>query len=182
MILKWMTGKLLHIVGNLTIKRERYMVKPPANRRRENPFSQYPITAQKLGRQPFWLPIAGESHYQNVLRKASDESNPNWPSEQAYIDVILELEQDNPVNQYAIRVMNDRLETIGYLSSATAMQYQLAVRCWEGFGLRVSCRAWVFDVVEGGHTTVRLDLDTPEDALAKFMIERERLDQCGFDG
>ena len=87
----------------------------------------------------FAVEIVGESNYQDALRRSQGEVKDYGGK--AYITAIVVREPENRFDTCAVKIMNGRLETIGYLSRETAAKYGQPIELWEAEGYSLRCQA-----------------------------------------
>ena len=170
MVWKWIKD---NIIGDLAEERRKYEAE-----RREKAEEISKHEAKESAKSEAWkelktrvfstrdfdLEIVGESNYQDALRQAQGEVKDYGGK--AYITAIILREPENRFDSGAVKVMNGRLETIGYLSRETAAKYGQAFELWEAEGYSLRCQA----VLVGGTGRRKsigawLDLATPAEAI-----------------
>ena len=129
------------------------------------------VKIRALGTRDFALPIVGESHYQDALRRAKAGAKDYAGA--GYIKIILAREPDNRFDPNAVKVMTDDLATIGYLSRDNAVKYGPSIERWKSQGYLVRCEAKLSGGTKGKKTIgAWLDLAEPEEIAGTFDARR----------
>ena len=159
MVWKWIKE---NVIGDLAEERRKFESEKAAKAE-----AWRELKTREFSTRDFSVEIVGESNYQDALRNSKDCVKDYADS--AYVTAVLAREPDNPYDSGAVKVMNGRLETVGYLSRKLAAKYGPAIGLWEADGYHIRCQAKLFGG-EGKRRTIGawLDLDTPESIEAKF--------------
>ena len=165
MVWKWIKE---NIIGDYAEERRRYKAEQAAKTE-----AWRVLKTRVFSTRDFSVEIVGESHYQDALRHSKDDVKDFGGTD--YITTVVAREPDNPYDSGAVKVMNGRLETIGYLARKLAAKYGPAIELWEAEGYNIRCQA----KLSGGegrrlHFGAWLDLDAPEAIEAKFHDPNSR--------
>ena len=130
------------------------------------------VKTRVFSTRDFSVPIVGESHYQNALRRSRDRAK-DYESGN-YITAVLAREPDNQFDPGAVKVMNGDLDTIGYLSRDRAREYVPAIELWESAGYQIRCQARLVGGQGKRNIGAYLDLDTPQAMETTYHNPRTR--------
>ncbi len=161
MVWKWIKD---NIIGDLAEERRKYEAE-----RTKQAEAWKELSTRVFSTRDFDVAIVGESNYQDALRRSKREAKDYGGK--AYITAIVVREPGNKFDPGAVKVMNGRLETIGYLSRPVAAKYGESIELWETEGYSLRCQA----VLAGGtgkrkHIGAWLDLASP-DTLNRTLQE-----------
>ena len=131
MVWKWIKD---NIIGDLADERRKYEVE-----RAKQAEAWKELKTRVFSTRDFDVEIVGESNYQDALRRSKREAKDYGGK--AYITAIVVREPDNKFDSGAVKVMNGRLETIGYLSRTVAAKYGESIELWEAEGYSLRCQA-----------------------------------------
>ena len=153
MVLMWIKE---NIIGDFAEERRQYEAEQAAKSE-----AWRDLKTRVFSTRDFSVGIVGESNYQDALRRSKSSVKDYAGS--SYVTAIMAREPDNPYDSGAVKVMNGRLETIGYLSRELAAKYGSAIELWEADGYHVRCQAKLLGGVgRRQHIGAWLDLDSPE--------------------
>ena len=163
MVFKWLKN---NVIGDLKTERQNYERRKAQQANRPvdsaNSMPQGKLKTRSFSTRDFDVPIVGESHYQQELRRVKDKAGTG------YIKVILALEPENRFDPNAIKVTTTDSQTIGYLSRDLAIKYGAALALWAGEGYRVHCQAKLSAGKQGKSIGAWLDLAPPAVISATF--------------
>ncbi len=165
MVWKWIKD---NIIGDLAEERRRYEAE-----RTKQTEAWKELKTRVFSTRDFDVAIVGESNYQDALRRSKREAKDYGGK--AYITAIVVREPDNKFDSGAVKVMNGRLETIGYLGRAVAAKYGESIELWEAEGYSLRCQA----VLVGGagkreSIGAWLDLASPNTLKCTFQEVQSR--------
>lgn len=150
-----------------------YQRQEPTSRRLQQAPILTSIKSRSFGTEDFSMPIVGESHYLDALRRAKTSVKDYAGT--GYIYVHLKREPENPYDSDAIKVMNDQDETLGYLSRTNAQKYQQAFELWECQRYAIRCKAKLVGGERGRpNIGAWLDLAPPKEIVERFHNPRMR--------
>ena len=159
MIWKWIKD---NIIGDIAEERRKY-----EDERTKQAEAWKELKTRVFSTRDFDVAVVGESNYQDALRRSKREVKDY--DGKAYITAIVVREPDNKFDSGAVKVMNGRLETIGYLSRPVAAKYGESIELWEAEGYSLRCQA----VLAGGtgkrkNIGAWLDLASPDTLKRTF--------------
>ncbi len=165
MVWKWIKD---NIIGDLAEERSKYQAEQTKQAE-----AWKELNTRVFSTRDFDLEIVGESNYQDALRRSKREAKDYGG--RAYITAIVVREPDNKFDSAAVKVMNGRLETIGYLRREVAATYGESIELWETEGYSLRCEA----VLVGGTGTREsigawLDFASPDTLKLTFQEVQSR--------